>query len=296
VKLEVPRPDRVSRGLVILRVLFGGIYVGIPHYFCLIFRQIATSVLGFLAWWAILFHGSVGQYDLSYATGSIFRNYYSLLYQLLHGHSHLAGLLYFALLVFAFLLPREHRPLARFSILYMLIAFLPFVIIEGFARRFAYASAAGYAALIALLIYACAIRKPAAAGSAIRLIPQPLAALIFIALAGYYAVDLRARISDWKTAGEIADSIPRQIKALYPDLPDGSKLVLARIPHMPATRTYTARPQTSVERLYPGRDLQVIYGPGDLEAVLENAGLRPGYLLFQLFPETGTKSTIFRNT
>ena len=41
----------------ILRVLFGSIYVGIPHYFCLIFRQLASSVLGFLAWFAILFAG-----------------------------------------------------------------------------------------------------------------------------------------------------------------------------------------------------------------------------------------------
>jgi hypothetical protein len=57
VKLVVPRPDKVSRGLVILRLLFGMIYVGIPHYFCLIFRQIASGVLGFLAWFTILFAG-----------------------------------------------------------------------------------------------------------------------------------------------------------------------------------------------------------------------------------------------
>jgi len=57
VKLEVPRPDRVSRGLVILRILLGYFYVYIPHYFCLFFRQIASSVLGFLAWFAILFAG-----------------------------------------------------------------------------------------------------------------------------------------------------------------------------------------------------------------------------------------------
>jgi hypothetical protein len=58
VKLEVPRPDKVSRGLVILRLLFGAIYVGIPHGFCLFFRLIATGVLGFLAWFAILFAGT----------------------------------------------------------------------------------------------------------------------------------------------------------------------------------------------------------------------------------------------
>ena len=57
VKLDVPHPDKVSRGLVILRLLFGVIYVGIPHYVCLIFREIASAILGFLAWFTILFGG-----------------------------------------------------------------------------------------------------------------------------------------------------------------------------------------------------------------------------------------------
>ncbi len=57
VKLDVPRPEKVSRGLVILRLLFGWIYVYIPHVFCLYFRGIASGFLGFLAWFAILFAG-----------------------------------------------------------------------------------------------------------------------------------------------------------------------------------------------------------------------------------------------
>ena len=35
VKLEVPRPEKVSQGMVLVRALFGGIYVGIPHGICL---------------------------------------------------------------------------------------------------------------------------------------------------------------------------------------------------------------------------------------------------------------------
>ncbi len=57
VKLEVPRPERVSRGLVIVRLLFGWLYVGVPHGFCLFFRLIGYGVLVFLAWWAVLFTG-----------------------------------------------------------------------------------------------------------------------------------------------------------------------------------------------------------------------------------------------
>lgn len=58
VAYEVPRPEKVSQGLVLVRALFGLVYVGIPHGFCLWFRLIGTGVLSFLAWWAILFTGN----------------------------------------------------------------------------------------------------------------------------------------------------------------------------------------------------------------------------------------------
>jgi hypothetical protein len=57
VKIECPRPEKVNQGMVLVRVLFGWIYVGIPHGICLIGRLIATGVLMFLAWWAVLFTG-----------------------------------------------------------------------------------------------------------------------------------------------------------------------------------------------------------------------------------------------
>ncbi|MBN1597714.1 MAG: DUF4389 domain-containing protein [Bacteroidales bacterium] len=55
--LEVEYPEKLSRGLLILRILFGWIYVGIPHGFILFFRYIATGVLMFIAWWAVLILG-----------------------------------------------------------------------------------------------------------------------------------------------------------------------------------------------------------------------------------------------
>jgi hypothetical protein len=57
VTLEVPYPEKLSRGLLLVRLFFGWIYVGIPHGFMLIFRAIATWVIMFLAWWAVLFTG-----------------------------------------------------------------------------------------------------------------------------------------------------------------------------------------------------------------------------------------------
>jgi hypothetical protein len=58
VTFEVENPEHVDRVSVLIRALFGAIYVGIPHMFILFFRAIAMQVLSFLAFWAILFTGS----------------------------------------------------------------------------------------------------------------------------------------------------------------------------------------------------------------------------------------------
>ncbi len=57
VTLDVPYPERLSRGLLLLRTFFGWFYVLIPHGFIMFFRGIASLVLGFLAWWVVLFTG-----------------------------------------------------------------------------------------------------------------------------------------------------------------------------------------------------------------------------------------------
>lgn len=56
-ELKIPYPEKVSRGLTLLRLFFGIVYVGIPHGFLLIFRGIFTGFLQFLAWWMVLITG-----------------------------------------------------------------------------------------------------------------------------------------------------------------------------------------------------------------------------------------------
>jgi hypothetical protein len=65
VTLTVEYPERLSRGILILKVLFGYFYVGIPHGFCLCFYGIAVAVVVFIAFWAILFTGKYprGMFD-----------------------------------------------------------------------------------------------------------------------------------------------------------------------------------------------------------------------------------------
>ena len=55
---ELPYPESLSRGLQIVKLLFGLIYVILPHGFLLFFRSIATIFMMFLAWWVVLFTGN----------------------------------------------------------------------------------------------------------------------------------------------------------------------------------------------------------------------------------------------
>jgi hypothetical protein len=53
--LAVPYPEKVNRGLTLLRLFFGIFYVGIPHGFILLIRGFFVGILLFLAWWMVLF-------------------------------------------------------------------------------------------------------------------------------------------------------------------------------------------------------------------------------------------------
>ncbi|MEZ4721924.1 MAG: DUF4389 domain-containing protein [Flavobacteriales bacterium] len=55
--LEIKRQERYSRAELLLRSVFGFLYIAIPHGLALMFVGIAAGVLQFLAFWSILFTG-----------------------------------------------------------------------------------------------------------------------------------------------------------------------------------------------------------------------------------------------
>lgn len=55
VVLEVPYPERLSRGHALIKVFLGWLYCGIPHYFVLFFLLMAGSIVQFIAFWVVLF-------------------------------------------------------------------------------------------------------------------------------------------------------------------------------------------------------------------------------------------------
>lgn len=69
--LDIPFPEKISRGLLVLRILFGFFYVIIPHFFVLFFRYIAVGVLLFIAWWAVLITGKFPEGFHSFISGTI---------------------------------------------------------------------------------------------------------------------------------------------------------------------------------------------------------------------------------
>jgi len=57
-KLEAPYLETQNRLSVLLRLLFGPIYVLLPHVFVWGFRNAVSSILTFLAFWVVLFTGN----------------------------------------------------------------------------------------------------------------------------------------------------------------------------------------------------------------------------------------------
>ena len=65
VTLAVEYPERLSRGWVVLKALFGWLYVGIPHGIALWIYGIVVGIVTFIAFWVILFTGKFpkGMFD-----------------------------------------------------------------------------------------------------------------------------------------------------------------------------------------------------------------------------------------
>ncbi len=56
-KLDIEYPDSFPPGRVLLVVFLGGFYAALPHIIALYGRLIASAVVAFVAWWAVLFTG-----------------------------------------------------------------------------------------------------------------------------------------------------------------------------------------------------------------------------------------------
>lgn len=60
-EFTVARQEFYSRGELLLRTIFGLFYITIPHVFLLFFVSIWSAILGFIAFWVVLFTGKYPQ-------------------------------------------------------------------------------------------------------------------------------------------------------------------------------------------------------------------------------------------
>ena len=60
-KLTITHQERYSRGELLLRTLFGWLYIALPHGLVLLFVGLWGAILQFVAFWVILFTGRITQ-------------------------------------------------------------------------------------------------------------------------------------------------------------------------------------------------------------------------------------------
>jgi hypothetical protein len=65
-KLTIAYQEEYSRGELLLRSFFGIFYMVLPHMFLMIFCQIWSAIISFIAFWAILFTGRYPQSFFEY--------------------------------------------------------------------------------------------------------------------------------------------------------------------------------------------------------------------------------------
>lgn len=59
ITVDVPFPETMSRGMVLVKAFFGLIFVLLPHGFVLLFLTIGVVISAFIGWWIILFTGKL---------------------------------------------------------------------------------------------------------------------------------------------------------------------------------------------------------------------------------------------
>ncbi len=179
--------------------------------------------IAYIVLWQLLFAGRIGAYELAASPIGALENYGRLVYTLFYGHRRVVfGIAYAVLFGLCFRVLLSRARLTAFSIMLVIVSFIPFCIIDGFASRFAYPSALGFSTILAMcIVHASTLTSRT---------PRLAVMLIAILLCGYYAVEDRKILAEWNVAGQIAQRIPEIVHHRYPTLPPGTILVFRDIP------------------------------------------------------------------
>ncbi|MBN2240090.1 MAG: DUF4389 domain-containing protein [Dehalococcoidales bacterium] len=70
ITLSVEYPEKLSRGLLLLKLFFGWLYIGIPHGICLALYEVAVSIVVFCTFFVILITGKYPRGMFDFVVGS----------------------------------------------------------------------------------------------------------------------------------------------------------------------------------------------------------------------------------
>lgn len=70
-ELNIEYPERLSRGHHLLKVLFGGLYVILPHGIILMFRFLISQFFVVLSWFVVLFTGRYPESFFNFIVGTL---------------------------------------------------------------------------------------------------------------------------------------------------------------------------------------------------------------------------------
>jgi hypothetical protein len=137
-----------------------------------------------------------------------------------HGSQRIEAAPVYLCLLAVLISSKPGRKVLAFGAAWLLVAYLPFFIVHGFADRFAYLGSVAAAVILSVGAYALSER-------------WHRAGLVFLfALLLFFGVGMQNRITIWKESGSLARSIVQDIKSARPTLPEGATLVLLDVPMM----------------------------------------------------------------
>jgi hypothetical protein len=238
-------------GSVVLPLLVGFLFLRLPKphpYRCKVHLGILLFVLlAYAGAWNWFFGFHITRFPVESSMWGAAGSLGEGLIRTLHGSLRpMVAPVYVGILA-AVLQQPKGRKLAQLSLGWFFVSYLPFFIVRGYADRFAYLSSAGTALVLASGIVTLYHSKFKALGL-----------LLAIGLPAFYAIGMQHRITMWKEAGSIALRIPREIKALAPDLKPGTTLVVLNVPNTyKHALVYLTGLERAIALQYPGVQFQL---------------------------------------
>ncbi len=246
----------ISVAFFCLALLFYEGAVVLPFLLCIMIFRLPAShrrrrwllaapffalLLVYIVFWEFFFHWRITRFPVETSSVGMLHSLWWMFRSVFFGSTYLVPSIVYLLLL---ILLAARRPLLTGSlILAMICAFLPFLLVQGFADRFAYLSAAAGALLISEMLNSMKGRGRFAG---------ILFWLMSCGLVAYFSVGMQRRITDWKQGGEIARTIALEVNLAEPVVTSGSQFCIAGVPQMNGNAyVFVTGLEPAIQRLYP---------------------------------------------